>query len=195
MIKNKFTNYPFGRFSMYDKHKLKKNLTQPHAQPYTCAMGKSPSTKQAAGLRATTTDHATTDFATVVEHYLDDHALRQATVNPESARPSLARRLRAYPPPQEELDLHGLTAAEAEKALRRFIDHCRDLKLATLRIITGKGLHSEGEPVLPPLAEATLEEMQQCRHIMAYHWEGRRRSRNSGALIVYLTRQVNNQGR
>ncbi|MDZ7642489.1 MAG: Smr/MutS family protein [Desulfurivibrio sp.] len=148
-------------------------------------MGKSSSSKPAAASYATSaTDNTAGDFASVVERYLDDHALRQATVNSQRARPSLARRLRAYPPPQEELDLHGLTAAAAETALHRFIEHCRVLQLATLRIITGKGLHSAGEPVLPPLAEATLEGMQRGRQILAYRWEGRRRA--GGALIVYL---------
>ncbi len=129
--------------------------------------------------------------ATVAECHRDEQApaLRAAKGGPP--RPSLAERLCRYPPPQEELDLHGLTAEEAEEALRRFVGRCRGINLATLRIITGKGLHSPGQPVLPAVAEATLAELQREQSILAFRWEQRRRGRESGALIVYLAR---NQG-
>ncbi|MFH7319696.1 Smr/MutS family protein [Desulfurivibrio sp. D14AmB] len=99
-------------------------------------------------------------FAAVVEHYLPDQAGARAPAADQHEHPSLAARFRSYPPPQEELDLHGLTAEEAEKAIRRFVVRCREIRLTTLRIITGKGLHSPGQPVLPGVAEATLEELK-----------------------------------
>ncbi|MFH7325347.1 Smr/MutS family protein [Desulfurivibrio sp. C05AmB] len=120
----------------------------------------------------------------MIDHYLDD-GLEAAAARNGRPRPSLAQRLQSYPPVQEELDLHGLKAEEAEKALRRFVEHCLSLRLATLRIITGKGLHSPGPPVLPPVTEAVLQAMKQEKKVLAYRWE-KKRSGRSGALIVYL---------
>lgn len=127
-------------------------------------------------------------FVAVVDLYLDEQTLTRRAAKGESAPPSLAERLRHYPPPEEELDLHGLTAEEAEGALRRFVGRCRGINLATLRIITGKGLHSPGQPVLPAVAEATLTELQREEGLLAFRWEQKRRGRESGALIVYLAR-------
>lgn len=123
-------------------------------------------------------------FADLIDHYLDDR-LEVAAARSGRSRPSLAKRLQSYPPVQEELDLHGLKAEEAEKALRRFVGRCLSLRLATLRVITGKGLHSPGLPVLPPVAEAALQVLKQEKKVLAYRWE-KKRSGRSGALIVYL---------
>ncbi|ADH84802.1 Smr/MutS family protein [Desulfurivibrio alkaliphilus] len=123
-------------------------------------------------------------FGSLVDQYLDDleNVAKSEKLPP---KPTLEQKLRRYPPPQEELDLHGLTAPEAEKAVKRFITHCRELRLATLRIITGKGLHSQGEPVLPPVTEAALATLQAEQKIAAFRWEKKRQGRG-GALIVYL---------
>jgi DNA-nicking Smr family endonuclease len=54
--------------------------------------------------------------------------------------------------PDEELDLHGLTAREAEFRVRAFVDRwARSQPGAVLRIVTGKGAGSAGVPVLRPL--------------------------------------------
>jgi len=127
-------------------------------------------------------------FAAVVENYLHDQAMARAAAADLHDRPSLAAILRSFPPPQEELDLHGLTSGEAEKAIRRFVLRCREIRLTTLRIITGKGLHSPGQPVLPGVAEATLEELKRKRLVLAFHWEKKKRGRESGAIIAYLSR-------
>ncbi len=134
-------------------------------------------------LRSTSPEPAP-DFAALIDRYLDD---LEAVAAAESLRPQRSSRqhLQSYPPPQEELDLHGLTAVEAEKAIHRFIAGCRELRLATLRIITGKGLHSPGPPVLPPVAEAALVTMKDKKMVADFRWEKRRQSRG-GALIVYL---------
>lgn len=124
------------------------------------------------------------DFASLVERYLDGLETTAASEN-HQPEPPLQTRRQNYPPPQEELDLHGLTAPEAEKAIHRFVTGCRQLRLATLRIITGKGLHSDGPPVLPPVAEATLADLQKNNQVASFRWEQKRRQR-SGALIVHL---------
>lgn len=124
-------------------------------------------------------------FAALVDRYLDEQLVAAAKAKGRCEPPCLEQRLRYHPPPQEELDLHGLTAVEAEKAIHRFIAGCRKLRLATLRIITGKGLHSPGPPVLPPVAEATLATLQEQKQVAAFRWEKKRQGRG-GAVIVYL---------
>ena len=50
---------------------------------------------------------------------------------------------------QDDLDLHGLRAEEAEQATAQFLVHCRREGLRCVRIVHGKGLGSRGrEPVL-----------------------------------------------
>ena len=50
--------------------------------------------------------------------------------------------------PQDELDLHGLTSAEAELELDRFIKHSKKKGLTKVLIVHGKGNHSPNGPVL-----------------------------------------------
>jgi DNA-nicking Smr family endonuclease len=51
--------------------------------------------------------------------------------------------------PADTLDLHGLTADQGERRVREFVEAWRGRQPgAVLRIITGKGLHSEDAPVL-----------------------------------------------
>ena len=51
--------------------------------------------------------------------------------------------------PVDTLDLHGRSADEAERRVRDFVDGWRRREPgAILRIITGKGMRSEGPPVL-----------------------------------------------
>jgi DNA-nicking Smr family endonuclease len=59
--------------------------------------------------------------------------------------------------PQAELDLHGLSGAEAEEALERFLRDARARGLKKVLIIHGKGHHSPRGPVLPRTVRAYLE--------------------------------------
>ena len=57
-----------------------------------------------------------------------------------------------------QLDLHGLTAAEAESAVRGFIDRSRRRQPgAVVLIITGKGKSSAAGPVLRPAIQRLLK--------------------------------------
>ena len=98
---------------------------------------------------------------------------------------SLRERLKSYPPPQEELDLHGFTGSEAERMTEKFIRQTAALKYRTVRIITGKGLHSNGPAVLPEVVEIKLKELQIEKRIFAFAWEKKDKHR-SGAVLVYL---------
>ena len=55
----------------------------------------------------------------------------------------------------------------------------------TLRIIVGKGLHSEDGPVLPHVIEDLLKELKKDNIVLSYQWEGGKKSK-SGAAIVHL---------
>ena len=94
-------------------------------------------------------------------------------------------RLKSYPPPQEELDLHRLTGIEAERKTVDFLRIAANLKFRTVRIITGKGLHSEGPAVLPDVVEIKLMEFKSTGLIFDFRWEKKEKLK-SGSVIVYL---------
>jgi DNA-nicking Smr family endonuclease len=106
---------------------------------------------------------------------------------PETLR--LRERLSSYPPPQAELDLHGLTAGEAGVRAGDFILSSARQGLQTLRIIVGKGLHSAGKPVLPDVVERTVVELKRAQRVLFFCWE-KRAKHKSGSLIVYLAREA-----
>jgi len=95
-------------------------------------------------------------------------------------------RIKSYPSPQEELDLHGYTAMGAESRTETFIRNARLRRLRTVQVIVGKGLHSNGKAVLPDVVEAKIILLKQNRLVLSYKWE-KKDKRKSGALIVYLT--------
>jgi hypothetical protein len=57
------------------------------------------------------------------------------------------------------LDLHGMTAAEATRAAREWIHQHRLAGESVVRLITGRGMHSVGPPVLPDAIEALLRDL------------------------------------
>ena len=97
-----------------------------------------------------------------------------------------SERVKGYPAPQEELDLHGFSAAKAESATEFFIRNTRRLKIRTVRIIVGKGMHSNGKAVLPDVVEAKIIELKHRDWVLNYKWE-KKDKRKSGSMIVYLT--------
>jgi DNA-nicking Smr family endonuclease len=58
---------------------------------------------------------------------------------------------------QAVLDLHGMTSAEAKTSVRGFIDASARAGLEKVLVIHGKGLHSEGAPVLKKATRDVLE--------------------------------------
>ena len=87
--------------------------------------------------------------------------------------------------PDAELDLHGLTAAQAAAALGAFIDACRREGCEWLRIIHGKGRRSEAaQPVLKALV---LTSLTGHPAVLALRSAGRRDG-GSGAVRVLLRR-------
>jgi DNA-nicking Smr family endonuclease len=131
-----------------------------------------------------------TDFAELLEKSLSgkprEHLIQEKTGGLPPERPLTRKeKIAAYPPPQGEIDLHGCTAAEATDRTEAFIRESRRRGKRTVMIIVGKGLHSEGRPVLPDAVEAKLTELRQKNWVLTSEWE-RGRKRRSGAVIVYL---------
>ena len=62
----------------------------------------------------------------------------------------------------DQIDLHGRTQEESSLILENFITRCYNSKQQVVRIITGKGKHSEkGRAVLPGLVNTFLKNCQQ----------------------------------
>ncbi|WDP92467.1 MAG: Smr/MutS family protein [Desulfobacter sp.] len=115
-----------------------------------------------------------------------DESLRTAKTPRHAPKPMpLKRRLKRYPRPEADLDLHGFTAIGAEIKARSFITTAKRQGYFTLRIIVGRGLHSEEGPVLPQVIEDLLKELKKDNTVLSYQWDGRKKGR-SGAVIVYV---------
>lgn len=79
--------------------------------------------------------------------------------------PVLERLRRGEIAVQDEIDLHRLRADAAEAALRHFLGRARRLQFPCVRLIHGKGLHSEHGPVLKALVDRLL---RQRGEVLAY---------------------------
>ncbi len=130
-------------------------------------------------------------FAEAFETTVSSDAFRTALAEkndrlaPASGRAAAAAITR-YPTPENQLDLHGCTAAEAEMRVAAFVRAGRGKGLLTLRIITGKGRHSAGNrPVLPDVVERLLLDLKREGIVLAFHWE-KKEKHKSGALLVFL---------
>jgi len=128
--------------------------------------------------------------------WLDSHAVDDKDAcggdarSIQAAREAEARRLAAKRP-EAFLDLHGMTAEEAEAALAAFFEVSARKGLEKVLVITGKGIHSQGEPVLGKAARRAIE---------ASPWAGRfgvadAASGGGGALWVILKKGLISRGR
>jgi DNA-nicking Smr family endonuclease len=80
----------------------------------------------------------------------------QAFRRPEVPEKILRQLRRGEFSAQDEMDLHHLRAGDAEVVLKRFLNEARDGGSHCVRIIHGKGLRSEGAPVLKMLVDRVL---------------------------------------
>ena len=110
---------------------------------------------------------------------------RKSPVKKQITPIPLKKRLRRYPPPEAEIDLHGYTALGAELKAKSFILTCKHQGYFSLRIIVGRGLHSDIGPVLPDVIEDLLTLLEKQNVVLAYKWDQQKKSK-SGAVIVYL---------
>jgi DNA-nicking Smr family endonuclease len=85
---------------------------------------------------------------------------------------------------QREIDLHGLTVAEAKLALRQFLANALEQQVRCVRIVHGKGLRSGHRgPVLKTAVNAVLRRMGA---VLAYV-SARRVDGGTGAVYVLLS--------
>lgn len=127
-------------------------------------------------------------FADALAHSIPATTLAEILTEKEelpTPAQSLQAAIRNSPPPQDRIDLHGCTAAEAETKTENFLSRAFRNHLKTVTIITGKGLHSPEGSVLKDVIEARLKIMKSDGTILAYLWEKKDREK-SGALLVYL---------
>jgi DNA-nicking Smr family endonuclease len=102
---------------------------------------------------------------------------------PEVGERTLRRLARGRYAVQAEIDLHGLTAAQAEEALREFIDASLRSGQRCVRIIHGKGLGSGlGGPVLKVRVNHWL---RRWREVLAFV-SARQVDGGAGAVYVLL---------
>ena len=127
-------------------------------------------------------DEPEEDFETLLEE-----SFRQSRGKPLKKPPPipLEKRLKRYPPPEKALDLHGYTAVGAEVRSRSFIHSCKQQGFFTIRIIVGKGRHSDEGAVLPDVVEDVAREMKKQGLVIGFDWDNKIKSK-SGALIIYL---------
>lgn len=125
-------------------------------------------------------------FEDFIENYTQpsdiDAALQEKEVGESEGWEPFGEVVKNYPKPQRELDLHKKTAAEAQQEIEWFIQNAQHQRIRTVRIITGKGLHSPGQKsVLPEMTEQKIAELKQAGIVL-----GSKREKNGGAIIVYL---------
>ena len=88
---------------------------------------------------------------------------------------------------QDELDLHGATAAQAERLLRQFLLEAHDHDLGCVRIIHGKGRYSaEGVPVLKNMVDRMLRHRAD---VLAFHSAPAAQG-GTGAVLVLLSKKT-----
>jgi len=114
-------------------------------------------------------------------------ALIKEKIITSSKNTSLSKRnkLGKYPEPQDEIDLHGFKGDEAELKTDFFIRDSKAKGLVTIRIIVGKGTHSEGRAVLPDIVEGKIIDLKREGQIQTFKWEKSKKLK-SGAVIIYL---------
>lgn len=106
----------------------------------------------------------------------------------QGAKPSRLDALRrANVGPDATLDLHGMRAALAAERVARFVREAERSGLARVRIIHGKGLHSEGGGVLLHVVVETLTEGAAAPFVQAFV-TAPLASGGSGALLVEIGR-------
>lgn len=107
------------------------------------------------------------DFGEILNQWNAAHG-NAATFDKDAQRESLDVRKKMRDsefvkklPPQDTIDLHGLTQDEAWKALNTFVANSRRRGLRKILIIHGKGIHSgQGDGVLGSLVRRFVQEDQ-----------------------------------
>jgi len=90
--------------------------------------------------------------------------------------------------PQDVLDFHGagtVTGADVKRRTLAFVRGARGRGLERVRIVTGKGVHSAGRPLVRPQVERTLRQLEKDGEIASFRPE-KVVSGGDGAFFVRL---------
>ena len=85
---------------------------------------------------------------------------------------------------QDEIDLHGMTVAEAKLALREFVAHAEERGARCIRVVHGKGLRSGTRG--PVVKSAVNSVLRRTGVVMAFV-SARQEDGGTGALYVLLS--------
>lgn len=121
----------------------------------------------------------------LMEQYASKEEIKSAAMEKKAAEEvfeEVGVLVKGYPVPQRELDLHGKVISEAMIELENFINLSIFHRIRTVRVITGKGLHSKHMiSVLPEVTEKKLSEMRKAGKLLTF-----RREKTGGSFAVYL---------
>lgn len=112
-------------------------------------------------------------FGELLESYLTRPSAGEKAVPPKPV--PYQKRIKRYPPPERDLDLHGFTALGAQMKARSFLATCQQQGYFTVRIIVGKGLHSDPGPVLPDTIEDLLLDLKARDIVLGFSWERKKK--------------------
>ena len=108
------------------------------------------------------------DFGKILEHWEKKNNSRKNSysdkdkLNPEKDILSQNRgrnlKILKKMKPQDTIDLHGLTSAEAEIELKNFLSNSKRKGYTKICVIHGKGIHSSGESVLKKVVDNVLRD-------------------------------------
>jgi len=102
------------------------------------------------------------------------------------AAKTLAKLRRGEPTPEEEIDLHGLDARSAAREVKAAVADARERGLRCVRVIHGKGLHSESGAVLRDRVPGWLTQPPLAAIVLAF---ARSRRDGGGSTAVLLRRK------
>lgn len=128
------------------------------------------------------TSSATFIADTLSDHGADDEAIKEYLSNGLN-RMTLRKLRRSQWPPQDSLDLHGLSCETARKSLLEFLHHATQRGLRCVSVIHGKGWRSEGREGI--LKTQTRHWLTQHPQVLAF-CETPPRAGGGGAVWVLL---------
>jgi len=125
------------------------------------------------------------DLDEIMKTYTSEEAIHSAKqekeMNEEKIQP-IGRATKNFPQPQRELDLHGHTVPEALREMEYFILKAIEHKVRTVRVITGRGVHSKNlKGVLLGEIEKKLAELKREQKVFAF-----KKEKTGGSFVVYL---------
>jgi DNA-nicking Smr family endonuclease len=103
-------------------------------------------------------------------------------------RATAERLRRGLRPIEARLDMHGMTQAEAHRALTQFVRASREAGQRCVLVITGRGLGTDGPGILKNAVPRWLAETGLRQHILAAA-SARPRHGGAGALYLLLRRR------